>query len=164
VGEAPLGDLRPAWDEQKLSLVGEGVWPVLQAVHQAQSARPNQIDVSQSQVNEQLGREPDSSETDRTLLYLAEAGYIESTVTVDQLFGPMHMHLTEKGLQATAGWPSTQADAIVASLIAAFDERIEAAETDEERTKLAKARDALLGLVREVLADVIANQMARYTG
>ena len=74
------------------------------------------------------------------------------------------MRLTEKGLQATAGWPSTQADAIVASLIAAFDERIEAAETDEERTKLAKARDALAGLGREVLADVIAVQMARLGG
>lgn len=136
-------------------------WPVLQAVHQAQAASPNQIDVSQSQVNAQLGREADSFETDRMLLYLADAGYIESTATIDQLFGPMHMRLTEKGLQATAGWPSTQADAIVASLIAAFDERIEAAETDEERTKLAKARDALVGLGREVLADIIARQMER---
>ena len=71
------------------------------------------------------------------------------------------MRLTEKGLQATAGWPSTQADAIVASLIAAFDERIESATSAEERTKLARARDALLGLGREVLADVIVDQMTR---
>jgi hypothetical protein len=71
------------------------------------------------------------------------------------------MRLTEKGLQATAGWPSTQADSIVASLIAAFDERIESATSEEERTKLSRARDALLGLGREVLADIIARQMER---
>ena len=61
-------------------------WPVLQAVYRAQGAAPNQIDVAQGQVNAQLGREPDSHETDRMLLYLADAGYIESTATVDQLF------------------------------------------------------------------------------
>jgi len=95
------------------------------------------------------------------LLYLADAGYIESTARVDAYFGPMSMRLTEKGLQATAGWPSTQADSIVASLIAAFDERIESATSEEERTKLSRARDALLGLGREVLADIIARQMER---
>jgi hypothetical protein len=136
-------------------------WPVLQAVHRAQLAHPNQIDVTQRQVNAELDREHDSFETDRMLLYLADAGYIEGTATVDQLFGPLHLRLTEKGLQATAGWPSSQADAIITSLIAAFESRIQNAETKEERTKLTRARDALLGIGREVLTEVIAGQITR---
>jgi hypothetical protein len=143
----------PDWTEEAL--------PVLQAVYRAQSANPNQIDVSQNQVNQELGRGPESFETDRMLLYLTDAGYIEGTATIEQFFGPLHMRLTEKGLQATAGWPSTHADAIVESLIAAFDERIRQAGTAEERSKLIKARDALIGLGREVLADVIAAQVTR---
>jgi hypothetical protein len=135
--------------------------PVLEAVYRAQRAHPNQIDVSQAQVNAELGREDDSFETDRMLLYLVDGGYIRPTATVDQLFGPLHMRLTDKGLQATAGWPSSEAEAFVQGMLAAFDERIASATDPDERSRLSRARDALASLGREILAEIIAGQVTR---
>jgi hypothetical protein len=45
-------------------------------------------------------------------------------------------NFTEKGLQLVGGWPTGPAEAMMVSLLASIEKQIEAATTDEQRTRL----------------------------
>jgi DNA-binding PadR family transcriptional regulator len=128
--------------------------PVLEAVYRA-ATKGNPFGVEQKQVIAELGRPDDDPRTDRLLYELERTGYIEATMATDGQWGPLICRLTEKGYQQVAGWPGRVDDSTFALLIRALDERIECAETEEERSKWVRLRDAALGVGRDLFVDVM---------
>jgi hypothetical protein len=136
-----------AWDEAQ---------KVLQAAYEASERKPADPHVSPADVNEVLGREPDDPTTARALYDLARTGYFDEVVWSDSSVAPQFFQLSERGLSRTsAGWPS--GDSGVEALLAVLAAKIDAAENEEERSRLQRAYDALKGLGRETLADILAN-------
>jgi hypothetical protein len=132
------------------------VLPVLLGVGQAYSASAQpDLGVTPDDVAEALGQARDD-ELDRILYELTRSAYLEETLGADQSLVPIRMRPTEKGLQVTSGWPGGESQA-AAALLAAIAARRDAAGSEEERSRLQRAYDALSGLGREVLSDVLAN-------
>ena len=67
----------------------------------------------------------------------------------------MAIRLEEKGYQVAAGWPSASGDVAFERLLALLDERIPAATSEEERSKLERFRDGVVGVGRDVLTGVL---------
>jgi hypothetical protein len=55
-----------------------------------------------------------------------------------------------------AGWPTEAGPDLLARLLVLVDERIAAAESDDERSKWQRFRDGVVGVGRDVAADVLA--------
>ena len=133
----------------------DDVLPVLEAVWRTTKSKVGyDPTVSQREINDRLGREPDDRRTDRALYELARTGYVTSTFQTDVSLGPLEVELTEKGLQTVGGWPGRDpADAFLAALQA----RVDAEESVEERSAAQRLLDAAKGLSREVLSEIVAN-------
>jgi hypothetical protein len=115
-------------------------------------------------VAQALGRPPDDERIGRILEQLHRAGYIEGQFVM-QTSMPVMISPTEKGLQESSGWPAPGASAQVDLLLQLLDERIADASTpEEEKGRLRRAREAIGGLGREVLAEVLAAYVARVGG
>jgi hypothetical protein len=95
-----------------------------------------------------------------TLFWLHDAEYITATVSV---FGDSIQvrGATEKTLRLTGAWPTPESE--LARLIALLDERIASAEGDE-KTKLQRLRDALVGMGQGTAAGVLAGFLRQYLG
>jgi DNA-binding PadR family transcriptional regulator len=131
------------------------VRPVLVAVYEALAAEGGMIPTTDlGGVSAALGRETEDERTYRVLVELKEKGYISGTQTGGGGF--VLIQLQEKGLQEVAGWPTRPGEDTYAQLLAALSERIEQSDSPEERTKLERFRDALAGVGRDVLTDVLA--------
>jgi hypothetical protein len=138
--------------------------PVLQAVYTASASADADLGVSDDTVNEVLGRERGEARTERILTMLIRGDYLDTTM---QTMGSRFSQITEKGLQITAGWPSGAADAAYTRLLTLIDEHVEAAASDEERSRWQRLRDAVVGVGREVAVDVLsaaAQTGLRHTG
>jgi hypothetical protein len=129
--------------------------PVLRAVAQAYSKQPNHLGVSSEAVLAELGADADPYAVGLVLNDLVRASYIEETLGTDQHVGPAWCQLAEKGLQVTAGWPASSGEAAFGRLISLIDERIEAAPTEEERSKWKRLRDGIADVGRDVLVGVL---------
>ncbi len=139
--------------------------PVLQAVYDAmvrQNAQP-EGGVSQIEVNEELGRERDDRATKNALIYLEEGGYIKGVGSFDQDPSPRYCRLAQKGREIVAGWPSGPGDDLLSSLIAEIDRRIQAADTEEEKSRLQRFRDFAVGVGRDVFVSVLSSYAERAT-
>ena len=82
---------------------------------------------------------------------LDDAGYvtgIDVTTMAGLPFAMIEVRLRERGRRATAQWPNEDPTKI---LIHILDERISSAGDSAERTRLEVARDALLGVGRDIL-------------
>ena len=112
-------------------------------------------------VAEKLAREDDEW-FDRVLGLLQENGYIGGHM-VDQRRAPIMIAATEKGLREVANWPREGGSFELAeALLRLLDERIADEGTSEpERGKLQTAREALSGLPRELLVEVMAAYASR---
>lgn len=86
-------------------------------------------------VVDELGADADADATALALGELVRAAYLEETMGADQLPGPAQCRLTEKGLQVTAGWPSSSGEVALERLLAVINERIDSAGTPDERLK-----------------------------
>ncbi|MCZ7589204.1 MAG: hypothetical protein M5U27_10210 [Gaiella sp.] len=104
---------------------------------------------------EELGGEEDTHRTALILADLVRTGYLEETASTDQLPGPLWCRLAEKGLQVTAGWPSSSGQLAYERLIALLDQRIAEATDDDERSRWERVRDGVLGIGRDVFVGVI---------
>ena len=135
----------------------QDVQPVLLAVYTALVEAGSPFGVDQAAINAALGREPDDPHTDRVLYELERWNFIEASAATDATWGPLLARLTEKGLQHTAGWPVAGGHDLADRLVWALEQRIAQAETEDERTKLQRARDAVLGIGRDVLTEVLTN-------
>lgn len=143
------------WDEARPAL--ETAYRLLDESAQDQ--------VSTEAVIAALGKPPGDARTVRALAHLYDANYIDGFMA-DQSPAPIFITPTEKGLQQVAGWPSTSGGGReVEMLLALLDERI-ADETrdDDERGRLARFRDAVAGVGRDVGAEVLAAYLARISG
>ena len=145
-----------AWEARAL--------PVLRAVARAYATQPSEIGVSSQAVTDELGPEADADEVGLVLDELERARYVEETLGGDHVPGPAWCRLTEKGLQVTAGWPTSSGEIALERLLAIVDERIAAAASDEERSKWERLRDGIadvgVGVVTGVLTNV-ANAAAK---
>jgi hypothetical protein len=129
---------------------------VLEAIYEVSQQKPVDPHLSPAEVNEALGRETDDPTTARALYDLARTGYLVDVVWSDVSMAPQFFQLSERGLARTsAGWPSGEGS--VEALLAVLAAKIDAAEDDEERTRLQRAFDALRSLGRETLSDILAN-------
>lgn len=136
------------------------VRPVLEAVHQATRKHPEPVlGVDQKNINAVLDRDPDDLSTALALENLIRSGYlVEGPIRrMGAKVGPTTVLLTEKAYAAVAGWPSSNGEALLSTLIAELDRRIETAEP-EERTKLERFRDFAVGIGRDVLVGVLTHE------
>jgi hypothetical protein len=129
------------------------VLPVLEAFYTASGSADADLGVSDNAVNEVLGREPRGARTDRVLTMLVSTGYLDTTI---RSMGFRYSKITEKGLQITAGWPSGAADAAYTRLLTLIDEHVEAAGTDEERSKWERLRAGVVGIGKDVAVEVLS--------
>lgn len=143
IGERPGGGYD--WETEAL--------PVLQAVYTASASAEADLGVSETTINEALGREPGDALTEGILTMLIRGDFLDTSV---QTMGSRFCQITEKGLQITAGWPSGAADAAYTRLLALIDEHVEEAASDEERSKWQRLRDAVVGVGRDVAVDVLS--------
>jgi hypothetical protein len=102
--------------------------------------------------SEEVLREVDGHEAGRAALReLVRAGYLEETSTPDRLAElPRTVRPTPLTLQLLAGWPVSSAEAVLDQLVAALDQAIESTSDPEQRSRLVKVRDGLLGAARDV--------------
>jgi hypothetical protein len=156
---AGAGDQLPGleWDAD--------VRPVLEAAYALSGSSDPRDGVLADDVSERLGRDPTDPETGRVLLALAEAGYLVPTVgEVMGRIGPQAFRLGERALQILAGWPVPgSGDQFVKQLIAVLDEQIAGAQ-GEERSRLERLRDTLLGVGHDVFVAVLADAAKRVGG
>jgi transcriptional regulator GlxA family with amidase domain len=140
----------------------ERVSPVLHATYRLLGERPGD-NPSQEDVAALL---PGMSSLDvsRALLLLRDMGYVGGY----KASGPRLdlISATEKGLQETMAWP-VPGDARVAgfeALLSLLDERIQQAQTTDERTRLQRLRDSAADLGTGVAGEVLGAWVARVTG
>jgi DNA-binding PadR family transcriptional regulator len=127
--------------------------PVLQAVYAASGSADPDLGMSETTINEVLGREPDDARTARVLTMLIRGDYLDTTI---ETMGSRNVQITEKGLQVTAGWLSGAPDAAYTRLLALIDKHVEEAASDEERSKWQRLRDAVVGVGRDVAVEVLS--------
>jgi hypothetical protein len=123
-------------------------------VYAASGSADVDLGVSHKTINEVLGRQPNDPQTDRIVTMLVQGDYLERTAF--EGMGSRFCQITEKGLQITAGWPSGAPDAAYTRLLALIDEHVEAAATDEERSKWERLRAGILGIGRDVGVEVLS--------
>jgi hypothetical protein len=131
------------------------VRPVLAATYEA-IKRGDEVTATTDieSINEVLGRDSSDDQTYRVLVALKTQGYISGTQVGGSGFDLIQ--LEERGLQEVAGWPTRPGEDTYAQLLAVLSELIAQAPTAEERTKFERLRDALVGIGRDVLTDVLA--------
>jgi hypothetical protein len=114
------------------------------------------------QIAQDLGRPLDDARLKRALGLLYDAGYIDGP-TIDALPYPVHIEFTEKGLRETAGWPKDGGGGDqIEALIRVLDEYIESDETpEEEKGRLRRAREAFVGVGRDVAVRVLTEYVSR---
>lgn len=69
---------------------------------------------------------------------------------------------TAAARRAVGQWPS--GDSLADRVLAELEERLDATTNEDERTRLVKARDALVGMGRDLLVDVTAAAITRQMG
>jgi hypothetical protein len=128
------------------------VLPVLEAFYTASGSADADLGVSDNAVNEVLGREPRDARTDRVLTMLVSTGYLDTTIRS----GIPVLQDHREGVQITAGWPSGAVDAAYTRLLTLIDEHVEAAGTDEERSKWERLRAGVVGIGKDVAVEVLS--------
>jgi hypothetical protein len=134
----------------------QDVRPVLVAVYEAQMSEEAK-DIrgpltNQARINEKLGRPADDNRLDLAMDTLAEADYIEAARKPGDW---LMVKVLERGLQEVAGWPKPGADTYDLTL-AAIDRLIDEAPNADERGRLEKLRDGVVGVGRDVLVNVLS--------
>jgi len=136
----------------------DNVLPVLEASYRVSLREAGEPYVTQDAVNEEMGREPGDVQTARALHDLWHADYVDDVLDGGGMgaFGPQRFTLTEKALQIVAGWPGFGGESLFSRMLAELDERVASASTPEERTRLERLRDGLVGVGRDVFTNVIS--------
>lgn len=89
---------------------------------------------------------------DRSGRELRDAGFVE--LYFEGGGGFFVMAVTEKGRREVGAWPSPES--LTDQIFAAVEERVEHADTDEERGRWLKIRDGLFGAGRDFMIGVAA--------
>lgn len=120
---------------------------------------------SQENVCAALGKPNGDPTTIRALELLNNGGYIGGT-TIENSPAPVFIEATPKGLERASGWPAESQDGgeQIELLLRLLDERIDSAETAEEKSKLRRARDAFAGLGRDIAVGVLAAYVTQASG
>jgi hypothetical protein len=141
-------------------------FPVLAAPYRVTSRDPANPYLSQDDLNTELGREPADARTWRTTSELLDDDWLD-VVSGQFLFErpgwPAQIVLTGKARRLVAGWPSDSGEALYARFLAALDERIAAAENDDERGQLERLRADVGDIGKGVLLSILSN-LARIHG
>jgi hypothetical protein len=127
-------------------------WPavssVLDAFHEAYTrAGAPEHGVETETVLRQL---EDPSPARAAVRELVRGGYLEELAGVEQSDVPTLVRPTTATLQMLAGWPGGNAEAALDEFVAMLDQAIEAAPEGEERSRLKRFREGLVGAARDV--------------
>jgi hypothetical protein len=95
---------------------------------------------------------------------LEEGGYVTDVYSPDPHWRPQFVGLAQKGREIVTGWPSGPADALLSALVSEVDRGIEEAHTEDERSRLRRFREFLLGAGRDVVVGVLTRYADRATG
>jgi hypothetical protein len=145
---APVGDNPLDWSKRVL--------PVLEAIGRLYADADPALGVGIKRLADELGLDPDDEELGRVVYELSQTGYLNATLDGDQALTPLFFRLEEKGLKVVAGWPTDAGADLLARLLVLIDQRIAAAESPDERSKWERLRDGVLGVGRDVAAEVLA--------
>ena len=111
----------------------------------------------------------DETEATDMLRDLRAEGYIAFTVLADnvRVYGTIsELRLAPNGRRVFGLWPrdDSQAELVVAEMIAELDRRVETAPTEEERGKLRSLGAALAGAGREIAVSLLTEVAKRQAG
>ncbi|MGD9737523.1 MAG: hypothetical protein AB7V58_18220 [Solirubrobacterales bacterium] len=120
-------------------------------------------EVGQDAVCVALGRPAGDQATIRALELLHQGGYIGGP-TIDNSPAPVFIEATPKGLEQASGWPGEDGNRQIELLLHLLDERIEAAATPEEKSKVKQARDAFAGLSKDVAVGLLTAYVTQISG
>jgi hypothetical protein len=139
------------------------VRPTLVAVYQAwkNSSDASPV-ITSAEINRELGREADDPRHDFALDYLNKTGFISGT----RLAAGNDVHwslvtLERDGLVEVAGWPATPGADYASKLIDVLNERIEATDDDEVRSRYQRLKDAATSMGKEILTAVLSDLARR---
>jgi DNA-binding MarR family transcriptional regulator len=117
-------------------------------------ARPAAADIADA-----LGMDPATVEGVGVLL--RDAGFVEG-IDTDQGGIVLFTALTPTGRREVGLWPSPETAA--ERLLASVDGAIERAPEGEQKTRLTKLRDGLLGISRDLLVDIASGVLTKQIG
>jgi hypothetical protein len=136
-------------------------FPVLAAAYRVTTRDPENPYLSQTELNAELGREPNDPRTWRTTSELLDDDWLDVVGNDQFVFErpsfPCRIVLGGKARELLAGWPSSGTEALYERFIAALDESIAAAPNDEERGKLERLRADAGDIGKGVLIGVLSN-------
>ena len=139
---------RSAAAASAVALDWSAVNPVLESVYEAYvSAGAPEYGVQSEAVLRDIG---DSAGTRAALRELVRGGYLEALADIEQADIPLVVRPTPLTLQLLAGWPSGTPEAALDELVAVLDQAIDSTPEGEQRSKLVRVRDGLLGAARDV--------------
>jgi hypothetical protein len=141
------------------------VLPVLRAAYEVGGDGDPDLGISADVVNAKLGRSANDLGTGRVLISLLDTGYIIQTLEgADQAAGPYYFRLGEAALRIVAGWPTPgSGDRFVEQLMQVLEERIAGAQ-GEERTRLERLRDVVVGVGHDVFVAVVVDAARKLGG
>lgn len=103
----------------------------------------------------------DCATVERIGVLLRDAGFVEG-IDTDQGGIVLFTALTPAGRREVGLWPSP--DNAADRLLAAVDEALERAPEGEQKTRLQKVRDGLLGISRDLLVDIASGVLTKQVG
>ena len=139
------------------------IQPVLELVYDLIDQSPDGTTTG-APVAERLGLDSEDLMLRKQLWSLRDAGYIDARFAGGM--GPAVMiQPTERGLQATRGWPKPGETPDVSVLLSVLDERISDPGTpEEERSRLKKLRSTASEVGSSVLGQVLAAYIKHTAG
>jgi hypothetical protein len=132
------------------------VLPVLETIGRVYHTSHPELGLSIETLANEVGVAAEDEQLGRVVYELVQTGYLEAPIDTDQTLAPRFFRLTERGLQVVAGWPTEAGADLLARLLTLVDQRIASASSDEERSKWQRLRDGVVGVGRDVGADVLS--------
>jgi hypothetical protein len=104
-----------------------------------------------------ISQQPDPNSARAQLDELMRGGYIDRAT--DRPGRVRLVRPSTRTLEMFAGWPSTTAEDTLARLVEALTAEIDGTPDEEERTKLVRVRDGLLGAAQDIALKVLEKKI-----
>lgn len=139
----------------------EDAEPVLRAVYRLLE---EQDSISPNAVCAATGKPPEDKPTERALAYLYREKFIDG-LKLANVDHPIQIEAASRGLEYASGWPRGGGGDQIEALLRVLDEHIASDETpEEEKGRLRRFRDGVVGVTRDIGVRVMSDYLARQAG